>query len=112
MAENVTPEVREAYERIHASEEFAQLRGNYLRFVVPMTVGFMLWYLLYVVCSNWAPGLMGTKVFGTINVALLFGLLQFVTTFGIAWVYARYSARAMDPIAAKLLEDFENEVGR
>jgi uncharacterized membrane protein (DUF485 family) len=55
---------------------------------------------------------MGTQVFGTINVALLFGLLQFVTTFGIAWVYARYSARAMDPIAADLLDDFEREVGR
>ncbi|MCO7239626.1 DUF485 domain-containing protein [Aeromicrobium sp. CnD17-E] len=112
MAEKLTPEVHAAYERIHDSEEFTQLRSNYLRFVVPMTVGFMLWYLLYVVCSNWAPGLMGTQVFGTINVALLFGLLQFVTTFGIAWVYARYSARAMDPIAAGLLDDFEREVGR
>lgn len=112
MAEKVPPEVQQAYERIHSSPEFAELRSNYLRFVVPMTAGFMIWYLLYVVCSNWAPGLMGTKVFGNINIALLFGLLQFATTFGIAWVYARYSARQMDPIAARLLDDFEQEVGR
>lgn len=112
MADKITPEVQEAYQRIHDSEEFIRLRSRYLRFVVPTTVGFMLWYLLYVVCSNWAPGLMGTQVFGTINVALLFGLLQFLTTFGIAWVYARYSAREMDPIAASLLDDFEQEVGR
>jgi uncharacterized membrane protein (DUF485 family) len=112
VAEKVTPEVHAAYERIHQSPEFAELRGNYLRFVVPMTAAFMVWYLLYVVCSNWAPGLMGTKVFGNVNVALLFGLLQFVTTFGIAWLYARYSARTMDPIASDLLDGFEKEVER
>lgn len=112
MAEKITPEVHAAYERIHASAEFAELRSKYLRFVVPMTVGFMVWYLLYVVCSNWAPGLMGTKVFGNINIALLFGLLQFATTFGIAWWYARYSAREMDPIAASLLDGYEKEVER
>ena len=112
MAEKVAPEVHEAYQRIHSSPEFAELKGNYLRFVVPMTAGFMIWYLLYVVCSNWAPGLMGTKVVGNINIALLFGLLQFATTFGIAWIYARYSARQMDPIAKDLLDDFEQEVGR
>ena len=112
MTEKVTPEAHAAYQRIHAAPEFARLQGSYLRFVVPTTVAFMSWYLLYVVCSNWAPGLMGTKVVGTINVALLFGLLQFVTTFAIAWLYARYSARAMDPIADALREDFEREVER
>ena len=33
---------------------------------------------------------MGTKVVGNINVALVFGLLQFVSTFVIAWLYSRY----------------------
>lgn len=116
MAENVSPEAHEAYTRIHASDEFRALRGSYLRFVVPTTVAFMLWYLLYVVCSNWAPDLMNARLFGTINVALVFGLLQFVTTFGIAWLYARYSARRMDPVADAIREDFESvtdgEVGR
>ncbi len=112
MAEKVSPQVHAAYERIHASPEFAELKGNYLRFVVPMTVGFMVWYLLYVVCSNWAPGLMGTKVLGNVNVALLFGLLQFLTTFGIAFWYSRYSARRMDPLADALRADFEDEVER
>ncbi len=111
VAEKVTPEVHAAYERIHGSEEFAGLRSSYLRFVVPATIGFMVWYVLYVLCSNWAPGFMGTQLFGNINVALVFGLLQFLTTFGIAWAYARYSARTMDPVATGLREDFEQEVG-
>lgn len=112
MTEKVTPEAHAAYQRIHSLPEFARLQSGYFRFVVPTTVGFMLWYLLYVVCSNWAPGFMGTKVVGNINVALVFGLLQFITTFAIAWVYAKYSARAMDPIADALNEEFEKEVNR
>ena len=56
-----------------------------------MTVAFFLWYALYVVLSAYARDFMGTKVVGNINVALVFGLLQFVTTFLIAWLYARFA---------------------
>ena len=47
---------------------------------------------------------MDTKVVGNINVALVFGLLQFVTTFALAWVYSRYSntqARPAGPRARR-----------
>ena len=54
----------------------------------------MAWYLLYVLMSTWAHDFMSTKVVGNINVALVFGLLQFVTTFLIAWLYARYMRTA------------------
>ena len=50
----------------------------------------MAWYITYVICNNWARDFMNTQVFGNINVALIFGLLQFVSTFVIAWLYARY----------------------
>jgi uncharacterized membrane protein (DUF485 family) len=67
---------------------------------------FIIWYFLYVLMSNWAPGFMGTQIIGNINVALVFGLLQFVTTFGIAWLYARYMNRAVDPLARELESRF------
>ena len=60
---------------------------------------FLAWYLLYVVMSMWATDFMGTKVVGNINVALVFGLLQFVTTFVLAWLYARFANRELDPLA-------------
>jgi uncharacterized membrane protein (DUF485 family) len=50
---------------------------------------------------------MGTKVVGHINVALVFGLLQFVTTFLIAWLYVRYADRTLDPMAAEMRERLE-----
>ena len=76
-----------------------ELRAPLPRFVFPATVAFLAWYLLYVVMSNWAPDFMSTKVVGNINVALVFGLLQFVSTFVIAWIYARYMA---DPASTRL----------
>lgn len=90
------------YDRLHATPEFAELRHRYRSFVIPATVAFLAWYLLYVVLSNWAGGFMSTQVVGNINVALVFGLLQFVTTFALAWYYAHYSQTKLDPLARQL----------
>ena len=90
------------YDRLHATPEFAELRHRYRSFVFPATVAFLAWYLLYVVLSSWATDFMSTQVVGNINVALIFGLLQFVTTFGLAYVYSRYSTNKLDPLARQL----------
>ena len=45
---------------------------------------------------------MATKVWGNINVGLLLGLGQFVTTFLITGLYIRFANRELDPRAAKL----------
>jgi uncharacterized membrane protein (DUF485 family) len=64
------------------------------------------------VMSNWAGDFMGTKVVGHINVALVFGLLQFATTFGLAYLYARHANRKFDPIAEELEGRFNEATGR
>jgi uncharacterized membrane protein (DUF485 family) len=102
----------EVYERIASESEFAELRRRYRRFAFPATVAFMVWYITYVVCNNWARDFMDTRVVGNINIALVFGLLQFVSTFLIAYLYARYSTKNLDPLATKLQDEFESEIGR
>ena len=99
------------YDELHATPEFARLRSRYRGFVFPATVAFLLWYLLYVVMSNWATDFMDTMVVGNINVALVFGLLQFVTTFLIAWLYARYMNSEVDPIARDLEQRYNERAG-
>jgi uncharacterized membrane protein (DUF485 family) len=76
-----------------------------------MTIAFFLWYSLYVLLSAYARGFMSTKVIGNINIALIFGLLQFVTTFLIAWYYSRYAATKIDPLADKLHADLTADNG-
>jgi uncharacterized membrane protein (DUF485 family) len=96
------------YVEMQRSEDFARLRRVLRNFVFPMTIAFFLWYALYVILSAYARDFMDTRVVGHINVALVFGLLQFVSTFLIAWAYARYAARRLDPIADKLRHEFED----
>jgi uncharacterized membrane protein (DUF485 family) len=95
------------YEELHDSPDFDDLRRRYRRFVIPWTVAFLAWYLLYVIMSNWAHDFMSIKLVGNINVALVFGLLQFASTFLIAWLYARYMDRHVDPLARKLVARYE-----
>lgn len=95
------------YDHLAAKDEFTQLRSLYRRFIVPATVVFLAWYGLYVVMSMFAGEFMNRVLFANINVALVFGLLQFVSTFGIAWLYSRYSTTHLDPLAAQLNEEYD-----
>ena len=100
------------YQVLYDTAEFVELRRRFRKFVFPATVGFLLWYLLYVVLSNWATDFMSKQVVGHINVALIFGILQFISTFVIAWAYARYMNRQVDPLARQLDEKHGKEALR
>jgi uncharacterized membrane protein (DUF485 family) len=52
---------------------------------------------------------MGIKLLGDINVGLVLGLLQFVSTFWIAWAYSRHAEKKLDPIADKLRHEVEEK---
>jgi uncharacterized membrane protein (DUF485 family) len=74
-----------------------------------MTAVFLAWYFLYVLLAAYATDFMSTKVFGNINVALLFGLGQFLSTFIITMVYARWADRELDPVAERLRKQIEED---
>jgi uncharacterized membrane protein (DUF485 family) len=104
------PPPNSTYVQMEADPRFAELRHRYRSFVFPATAAFLIWYLLYVLLSAYARGFMDTKLVGNFNVAFLFGLLQFVSTFGIAWAYARYADRRLDPLSAELREGISTPV--
>ncbi len=98
----------EEFVTVQESAEFGELRRSHRSFAFPLTVGFILWYLLYVLLSNYAGDFMGTKLFGNVNVALVLGLAQFLTTFLIAWWYARTAATRFDPKAEAIKSRMES----
>lgn len=87
---------------MHSDPRFLELKRRLVAFVFPMSVAFLTWYLLYVLMSAYARDAMSTEVFGNVNVALVFGTLQFLTTFTIAVLYSRYAERRLDPLATDL----------
>jgi len=95
------------YEQVQASPEFADLRSRLRRFVFPMSAAFLVWYLVYVLLASYAPGFMAIKVLGNLNVGLIIGLLQFVTTFLITTLYVRYANKHLDPAAERIRERIE-----
>ena len=97
------------WEQTQASDEFQGLKRSLRRFVFPATAVFLAWYLLYVIMAGYARGFMDTKLFGNINVAYVFGLLQFVSTFVIAYVYSRYADRNLDPTADAIRHRLEGD---
>ncbi|AHH93389.1 DUF485 domain-containing protein [Kutzneria viridogrisea] len=94
---------------VQSSQEFVQLRRRLRGFVFPMAGLFLAWYLLYVLLADYAHGFMSTKLFGNITVGLVFGLLQFVSTFVITWLYVRYANRNLDPAAERIRDQIEGD---
>jgi uncharacterized membrane protein (DUF485 family) len=94
-------------EESSVSADFIELRKRFRRFAFPMTVVFLSWYLLYVIASGWARDFMGHELIGNINVGYVFGLLQFASTFFIAWLYERHMEDKVDPLAARIRDELE-----
>ncbi len=95
------------YEEVQVSPEFGELRRKFRNFAFPVTTLFLVWYFAYVLLAAFAPGFMSTKVSGHINIGLILGLLQFVTTFAITMWYARWADKVFDPTANALRERIE-----
>lgn len=102
------PTEREQYYlTVQQSEGFQDLRRRYRRWVIPVTVLSLVWYFLFVLLAAYAPGFMSQPLFGNINVGLVMGLLQFVTTFVVTTLYVRFAGRVLDPASARIREEME-----
>ena len=72
-----------------------------------MAVAFLVWYFAYVLLAAYAHEFMATPVIGNINIGLLLGLGQFVTTFAITTWYVSWANRKLDPLAEEIRADLE-----
>lgn len=95
---------------MQASPEFQELRTTFRKWIFPMAVAFLIWYFLYVLLAIFATDFMSIKLLGNINVGLVVGLLQFVSTFGITALYIRFANRELDPRADRIRNALEGEV--
>jgi uncharacterized membrane protein (DUF485 family) len=98
-----------ATEAIGKDPEMVELEHRHSRFVWPATIFFLVYYMALNVLAGTSPDLMGKKLFGEFTFGYLFALSQFVMAFVVAWVYARWAARRMDPLAADLREKLHRQ---
>ena len=88
------------WEGLERTEEFRQLVSARLRFVLPATVFFLVYYFLLPLLNGLAPNLMRTDVVGHVNIAYLFALSQFFVAWLLAWFYIRRANGLFDRLAA------------
>jgi uncharacterized membrane protein (DUF485 family) len=95
----------DVYLEVQRSAAFQEVRRRYRKFVVPASVAFFAWYVGYVVTATTAPELMERPVAGAVNVAMVAGLGQFLSTFLLTWAYARHARLRRDRAALELRWD-------
>ncbi|MFM6968690.1 MAG: DUF485 domain-containing protein [Microbacteriaceae bacterium] len=95
------------WEEVERSEDFTKLRKNHRSFVFPLSAAFIVWYFGFVLLAAFAKDFMATPVFGSINVGLLLGLGQFVSTFAITAWYVNHANNVHDPLAEKIYTKIE-----
>jgi uncharacterized membrane protein (DUF485 family) len=89
------------------TEEFRALLRAKLRFIIPSTAFFFLYYFALPVLVGYAPKLMATEVWGRVNLAYLFALSQFIMAWALAAIYVGVAA-GWDRKAAQLLAKVAN----
>jgi uncharacterized membrane protein (DUF485 family) len=97
----------DAYRDIYDSAEFAELRSRFRKLVIPLTLGFLAWYFAYVLMATYKHAWMSHNVAGNFNRGFFFGLLQFVSTFLVAFVYAKRAETEIDPLAEQLNKRYD-----
>ncbi|HKQ99138.1 MAG TPA: DUF485 domain-containing protein [Pyrinomonadaceae bacterium] len=98
------------WSKVAASVGFRELVKAKLRFIIPATVFFIVYYFALPLLVGYAPGLMNAKVWGSINVAYLFALSQFFMAWVIALLYVRAASRH-DRMARKIVSDLDEGRG-
>lgn len=85
-------------EAAHASVR--QLIAEKLKYLVPMTIIFMVGYIGLTVLAGFARDLMGIKVIGSVNLGFVLIALNYLLSWVLAIVYGRIASDVFDPLAA------------
>ncbi len=81
------------WDRVAARDDFRALIAAKRAFIIPATIFFVIYYLALPLLVGYAPNLMKTEVVGSVNLAYLFALSQFVMAWGLAAWYLRAAGR-------------------
>jgi len=81
------------WEQIAVMDEFKALLAARLKFIIPATSFFLVYYFALPILVGYAPHLMETKVFGVVNLAYIFALSQFFMAWILAAMYLRAAGR-------------------
>lgn len=96
------------WEAVEADPRFQALHRDKMRFLIHMLLFALGFFFLLPISAAYFQSWLNIKVWGVINIALLFALAQFIVAWSIAFIYARRANREFDARARVLIEDAHN----
>ncbi len=87
---------------IDSDPRFQRLHSRKTRFLMGLMIFSVVYYFLLPVGAAYFPGTFSIRVWGPINVGLLFALSEFVVAWGVAIVYSRRANAEFDTLAAEI----------
>ncbi len=94
------------WERIIQDPRFQTLHRRKSAFLWGLMALSVVYYFLLPIGAAYFQELFRVRVWGVINVGLLFALSEFVVAWSIAFVYARRASREFDVMAAQIVADY------
>jgi uncharacterized membrane protein (DUF485 family) len=100
------------WQRIVADPRFQALHTKKTRFLWGLMAFSVFYYFLLPIGAAYFPELFRIRLWGPINVGLVFALSEFIVAWGIAYYYSRRANREFDAMARELIADADRIGGR
>jgi uncharacterized membrane protein (DUF485 family) len=84
---------------------FQALHKKKMSFLWGLMIFSVVYYFLLPIGAGYYPELFKIKVWGPVNVGLVFALSEFVVAWSIAYIYTRRANRDFDAMAAEIVRD-------
>lgn len=99
------------WKKIDNDPRFQELHRKKTFFLWGLMVFSMIYYFLLPVGAAYFQDLFKIKVWGPVNVGLLFALSEFVVAWVLAWYYSHRANNEFDRMAAEIVRDVEQQLG-
>ena len=94
------------WQRIVADPRFQALHRKKTSFLWGLMVFSIVYYFLLPIGAAYFQDIYKIKVWGPVNVGLLFALSEFIVAWGIAFIYSRRANSEFDAMAGELIRNF------
>lgn len=98
------------YVKIESSPQFKQFMNRKKKFIVPLTIFFLVFYFLLPISTSYGKFL-NTPFFGDISWAWVFAIAQFIMTWVICTIYVKKAA-SFDKEAEQIIEEQIHKGGK
>ena len=100
------------WEAIERSPEFQELVKKRRSFVIPGTIFFLTFYMIFILLCAYAQDTMAESVYQGLTVGYVLALTQFLMVFVLGLMYLKRSATVYDPLAEAAIAKYVDQESR